>query len=221
MSEVTTNILNEDNLKIYLAAYEVPPEAQKPIKGGRLNNMTAIVPQFRIKILTKIFGAYGVGWYVESVSETIQKFEETGETLVRAELNLYTKIDGEWSKPAPGVGSAKLVAIEKGSPRLDDEAFKKARTDAFGACSQWIGVGGSVYWQGDPGGDKYQDNSYNNNNASTMATKKDIEDLVNDAKALGFNEANVATFFGVRTVAEIKTTSDGIKACREAMKQSR
>ena len=219
MSESKTNILNADNLKIYLAACEVPKEAQKPIQAGRLKGMTDINAMWRIKKVTELFGTCGIGWKVEIADETITEFEETKERLVKVVMNLRFWNNDCWSEPIPGVGTAKIVASEKNGKYLDDNAFKKARTDAFGACCKWLGIGGSVYWQNDPGENKYEDAVYVN--ATPMATKEDIISLVNDAKVLGFTEANVAMFFGVQKIEQIKTTKDGITSCREAMKQSR
>ena len=53
----------ETNLmEIYNKVREVPKEAQKTIRGGRLKGMTDINPMWRIKTLTEQFGPCGFGW---------------------------------------------------------------------------------------------------------------------------------------------------------------
>ena len=61
-----------NNLDLYNKVRTVPPEAQKPILGGRLKNMTDINPMWRIKTLTEQFGACGIGWYYDIVSERLE-----------------------------------------------------------------------------------------------------------------------------------------------------
>ena len=57
-----------DNMRIYNAVREVPPEAQKPIAGGRLKGMTDINPMWRLKRLTEMFGPCGLGWRYDIVA---------------------------------------------------------------------------------------------------------------------------------------------------------
>ena len=51
-----------DNMKFYNMGRTVPDEAKKPISAGRLKGMTDINPMWRIKRLTEMFGACGIGW---------------------------------------------------------------------------------------------------------------------------------------------------------------
>lgn len=67
------------NLDLYNAVREVPKEAQKTIRGGRLKGMTDINPMWRIKTLTENFGMCGVGWFY-SVLET--KMIPAGEEII-------------------------------------------------------------------------------------------------------------------------------------------
>ena len=57
-----------DNLYIYNQGRQVPQEAQKEIKAGRLKGMKDINPMWRIKKLTELFGPCGVGWKYRIVS---------------------------------------------------------------------------------------------------------------------------------------------------------
>lgn len=140
------------NLALYNRVREVPPEAQKPIQAGRLKGKTDINPLWRIQTLTREFGPAGIGWYTEIVR---QWNEESGnERAVYIKLNLYVKYAGEWSKPIEGFGGAMVVANEKNGLFLDDDAAKKAYTDAISQACRSLGIGADVYWANDA--TKYQ-----------------------------------------------------------------
>lgn len=141
-----------NNLRIYEKTREVPENAKKPIKGGRLSGMTDINPMWRVKTLTDLFGPCGEGWYTEIVSK---EFIPCGEEIVvQVELNLYYKIGEEWSKPINGTGGSKLVTIESKGAFINDEALKMAETDAISVCCKKLGFGADVYWSKD-GESKY------------------------------------------------------------------
>lgn len=139
-----------DKMSIYNSAREVPKEAQKTITGGRLNGMTDISPMWRVKKLTELFGPAGIGWRFDPpVFEEKQGVK--GEVMVHCFTNLYIKQDdsAEWSAPIPGVGGSMLIATEKGGQRTDDEAYKKAYTDAQSVACKALGIGADVYWSKD------------------------------------------------------------------------
>lgn len=142
-----------DNLEFYNKVRSVPAEALKPIKGGRLKGMTDVNPMWRIKTLTEQFGMCGVGWYFEPTSRFIEYFDNAKEAVATIAGNLYVKQDGEWSKPIYGEGGAKIVAEEKGGLFVDDDAFKKAYTDALSVACKSIGIAADVYFEKDT--DKY------------------------------------------------------------------
>ena len=137
--------MSKDNMTVYEQVRKVPAEAQKKITGGRLNGMTDINPMWRIQKLTEIFGMCGVGWYPEIVSERLEQGAD-GEVTAHTNINLYVKTDEGWSKPIPGVGGAKFTAEERGGLYTDDEAFKKAYTDALSVACKALGIGADVYW---------------------------------------------------------------------------
>ena len=140
------------NLALYNRVREVPEEAKKPIQAGRLKGKTDIAPLWRIQTLTREFGPAGLGWYTEIVK---QWNEECGnERAIYIKLNLYVKFNGEWSKPIEGFGGAMVVANESKGPFLDDDAAKKAYTDAISQACRSLGIGADVYWANDA--TKYQ-----------------------------------------------------------------
>lgn len=137
--------MSKENMTVYEQVRQVPVEAQKKITGGRLNGMTDINPMWRIQKLTEIFGMCGVGWYPEIVSERLEQGAD-GEVTAHTNINLYVKTGDGWSKPIPGVGGAKFIADERGGLYTDDEAFKKAYTDAMSVACKALGIGADVYW---------------------------------------------------------------------------
>lgn len=140
------------NLALYNRVREVPIEAKKDIQAGRLKGKTDINPLWRIQTLTREFGPAGIGWYTEVEK---QWTEECGnERAVYIKLNLYIKVDDAWSKPIEGFGGAMVVSNEKNGLYLDDDASKKAYTDAISQACRSLGIGADVYWANDA--TKYQ-----------------------------------------------------------------
>lgn len=139
-----------DKMSIYNASRAVPQEAQKKITGGRLSGMTDINPLWRVKKLTELFGPAGIGWKFDP-----PVFEEkpgvNGEVMVHCFTCLYIRQDEDttWSAPIPGVGGSMLITTEKNGQRTDDEAYKKAYTDAQSVACKALGIGADVYWDRD------------------------------------------------------------------------
>lgn len=138
-----------DYLKIYDAVRSVPEDAQKIIRGGRLNGMTNINPMWRIKKLTEQFGACGFGWYYDIKKMWLENSMTSDEIVANVEIDLYVKIGDEWSKPIRGVGGSMFLAQEKNGLHTDDEAYKKALTDAISVACKALGMGADIYWDSD------------------------------------------------------------------------
>lgn len=78
-----------------------------------------------------------------------EKTGAKGEVVVQCFTNLYVRQDdGEaWSAPIPGVGGSMLIALESTGLRTDDDAYKKAYTDAQSVACKALGIGANVYWK--------------------------------------------------------------------------
>lgn len=137
-----------NNLELYNKVRSVPVEAQKKITGGRLNGMTDINPMWRIKTLTEQFGACGFGWYTEVTNMWIDNGVD-GEAVANITIKLYVKIDGEWSQGIFGIGGANIITKESKGLRTDDEAYKKAYTDAISVACKALGIGADIYFEKD------------------------------------------------------------------------
>lgn len=176
-----------ENMRIYDQVRKVPQEAKKPINAGRLKGMTDVNPMWRIKVLTEVFGPCGDGWWTENEKYSVIP-ANAGEVVCVYELDLVYRLpDGTPSKPVHGVGGSCLVAKESKGLYVDDEAVKKAKTDALSVAAKAIGVAADVYYEQDS--TKY--NGRSNDNTKPVlcevcgkpiiaTTKRTVEQVAND-----------------------------------------
>lgn len=151
------------NLSIYEAVRAVPDNAKKAFNNGSFSG-TDINPMWRIKTLTEQFGPCGIGWYYEVLSERAETYGDTVMAIV--DLNLYIKVDGEWSKPIYGTGGNSLVKVTKQGAKPSDEGYKMALTDALSVACKALGIGADVYFEKDM-------TKYTANNIQPEPTPKD------------------------------------------------
>lgn len=137
-----------ENLELYNKVRKVPQEAQKEITAGRLKGKTDINPMWRIKTLTEQFGICGLGWYTELIRKELIEGAD-GEVVATVEINLYVKVNNEWSKPIYGIGGAMFISNERNGRYNDDDAYKKAYTDAISVACKALGIGADVYYAKD------------------------------------------------------------------------
>lgn len=165
------------NLRFYEAGRKVPQEAQKAFNNGKFSG-TDINPMWRIKKLTELFGPAGIGWYTEILSERSEKLMDDSVIAV-VDLNLYIRVDGEWSKPIYGTGGNVLVSSGKRGVTSSDEGYKMAYTDALSVACKALGIGADVYFEKDKS--KYTAASVAPQSAPGMATQEQIEWLGKNA----------------------------------------
>ena len=139
--------MNETNMQLYNAVSEVPKEAQREITAGRLKGKTDINPMWRIRTLTKHFGPAGIGWWTETLERWVDRNELTGEATANIRILLYVNNFNGENHPIEGIGGAMLIANEKGGQFTDDEAWKKAYTDAISVACKALGMGANIYWK--------------------------------------------------------------------------
>lgn len=134
-----------NNLDVYNALASVPKEAQKTIGAGRLKGMTDINPMWRIKKLTETFGMVGFGWKYVITDKRIVAGAD-GVMCAFVDIDLFVKVDGEWSDAIQGTGGSSFVASERNGLYTSDECFKMALTDAISVACKAMGMGADVYW---------------------------------------------------------------------------
>jgi len=171
-----------DNMRFYEAAREVPQEAQKAFNNGSFSG-TDINPMWRIKKMTELFGPCGIGWYYEITSERAEEHHDT--TMAIVDINLYIKVDGEWSKPIAGTGGNALVKTTKTGKRASDEGYKMALTDALSVACKALGVGADIYFSKDK--TKYSDSETANTGTGVSFRRGD--DRVGATPTTGSREA--------------------------------
>jgi hypothetical protein len=102
---------------------------------------TALKPQWMIKRLTEEFGPVGVGWGMgRPTFETVRGND--GEVLVYCVVDCW---HGFRDNVFFGVGGDKVIAKNRHGLFHDDEAFKKAYTDAIGNAFKFLGVGADIH----------------------------------------------------------------------------
>ena len=132
----------------------------------------SVSPYYLVKRLTERFGLCGKGWRVKHYETRVVESPKTGVVAVYVLLSLLYKEQGdtEWNEVGPHYGgdvafdSVKLERQRKNADgsfnavECDDEAFKKAYTDAFSKCCSWLGLGGDIH-DGLCDGNKYLNNT--------------------------------------------------------------
>lgn len=142
MTELEEN--TNPNLELYTKFADPPEWAKKIIKGGRINGMTDINPQWRIQCLTEMFGMVGIGWrYVIT-----RQWLETGianKVAAFTNIDLYVKVGDQWSEAIQGTGGSSFVTVEQNGAYVSDECFKMSLTDALSVACKMLGIGSKVY----------------------------------------------------------------------------
>ena len=159
-----------DNLHIYRQVSSVPEDAQKPFESSWGKTLTEINGMWRIQKLTELFGPCGEGWFTEVTRQERVDFPN-GEVCVFTDINLYLKDTktGRWSKPIRGTGGNRLVLKNADGLFIDDEAYKKAYTDALGIACKALGFGADIYWG-------RNDSKYDSGTATTASpSAKEVE----------------------------------------------
>lgn len=136
------------NLDVYEKVRAVPKEALKEIQAGRLRGKSDINPMWRIKELTNQFGICGIGWKYAITKQWLEQ-GGNGEISAFVNIDLFIKVDGQWSDAIPGTGGSSFVANEKNGPYTSDECFKMALTDAISVSCKALGFAADVYWKDD------------------------------------------------------------------------
>lgn len=141
-------------MELWNKVRSVPSGAVTEITGGPLRGKSNINPQWRMEELTRQFGPCGIGWKIEQIARW-KESTPSGDTAVFCEVNLYVRSsDGQWSQPIFGQGGNTLVrtSVEWHNGQqtivqhIDDEAYKKAYTDAVSVACKALGFAADIYY---------------------------------------------------------------------------
>ena len=133
------------NLEIWDKVKRPPTTALKPIQFGRLKGKSDINPQWRMQIMTEVFGPCGKGWKY-TIDKLWTEPGTEGQVFAFAQISLFAGGD-----LIPGIGGSMLLALDKNGLHHNDEAFKMATTDALSVAMKALGVAGDIYlglWDG-------------------------------------------------------------------------
>lgn len=134
-----------NNLDLYNKLKVVPQEAIKPIQSGRLKGKSDINPMWRIKTMTEHFGICGIGWKYVITKQWTETYGT--ETKAYCNIDLFVKVDGQWSDAIQGTGGSSEVTMERNGSYVSDECYKMALTDALSVAMKAIGVGADIYFE--------------------------------------------------------------------------
>ena len=179
-----------DNLHFYNLGREVPDSAKKPISAGRMKGSTDINPMWRIKKLTEMFGACGVGWYYVPTKKWLESYGE--EIACFVDIELYIKVDGEWSKPIYGNGGNMFAAKEKAGIHVSDECYKMATTDALSVACKQLGIGADVYFEKDK--TKY---------TSSNEIPDGLSEVCKELKRTGYGEKAILKTYKIDNISQM------------------
>lgn len=141
-----------DNMRLWSVLGRTNPNETKGFKRSGGFSGTAIKPMWVWQRLTEKFGPKGTGWGCEKPEFTITP--GAGQ-----EVLVYCTVEGWYTEGSGtcrvfGVGGDKVIATYSKGPTSDDEAFKKAYTDALMNAFKFIGVGADVHMG------RFDDNKY-------------------------------------------------------------
>lgn len=132
-----------ENTKLWDNLGRTDPSHTKAFTRGGGFKGTAIKPMWSYRRMTEEFGPCGLGWGVGEPAFQVVPAPE-GEVLVFCTASIWYRQD-EAECRVYGVGGDKAVGKNKYGLNSDDEAFKKAFTDAVTNALKLIGVGADVH----------------------------------------------------------------------------
>ena len=181
--EKNNDFMDNPNLSIFNKVRKVPDNALKQINAGRLKGMSDVNPVWRILAMTDTFGVCGVGWKYEITKQWTETYGN--EIKGFCNINMFIKVDGEWSDAIPGTGGASFVAMERNGAYVSDEVYKMALTDALSVAMKSIGVAADIYFsKGADLGTKYAINEQAaDGSLPTQSTDPNLEVILANIKA--------------------------------------
>lgn len=132
-----------ENTKLWDLLGRTDPSHTKAFTRGGGFKGTAIKPMWSYRRMTEEFGPCGLGWGVgDPVFQVVPGCD--GEVLVYCTASVWYRHE-ERDCRVYGVGGDKVVNKFSSGLKSDDEAFKKAFTDAVTNALKLIGVGADVH----------------------------------------------------------------------------
>lgn len=133
-----------DNLRIWNEIGKTDPAHTKGFSRAGGFKGTAIKPIYTEQKMTEIFGPCGIGWGINQPTFTTAPGSD-GQLAVYCTVSIWYREGDKVSQPIFGVGGDMVVVKQSAGLRTDDEAFKKAFTDAVGNAMKHLGMSADVH----------------------------------------------------------------------------
>ena len=122
------------NMKIWETLSKTNPNYTRTAPSSYGKRITTIDPMYQIQCMTEVFGPVGQGW-----KYTVEYKYQDG--LVFAEVCIHYCVHNNWFQYGPVCSVQNLSKRDK----LDDEAPKKAMTDAMTKAFSHLGMNADVF----------------------------------------------------------------------------
>ena len=159
------NMTNK-NMEIWEELEKTNPKYTKPINKG-WGTITTIDPMYQIKRMTHKFGPIGKGWSYNVNYHYTEK-------LIFAEVTVKYCLDSQWREYGP---ICSVAPLGKANGKLDDEAPKKAMTDALTKAFSHLGLCADVFLN-EFDGNKYVINDFEEQNSVKKTTGSTLNNNV-------------------------------------------
>ena len=127
-------------MRIWDSLCRTNPKFTKTAPSSYGKRITTIDPMYQIQCMTEVFGPVGQGWKYTVEYKHVDNEGYWG--LIYAEVCIHYCIHGEWFQYGP-VCSVQNLCKKNGT--LDDEAPKKAMTDAMTKAFSHLGMSADVF----------------------------------------------------------------------------
>lgn len=191
------------NMKIWDALSKTDPAHTKGFKRAGGFSGTALKPMWMVKRLTEQFGPIGEGWGMNEPQFNVVNGAD-GEVLVYCTVTCWHT---DKVNTFCGVGGDKVISKNKHGLFSDDEAFKKAFTDAVGNAFKFVGVGADIHMG------QFDDSKYVQQMEKEFAPKVENitdaqrEELMLLCKGLNFPVDRVLTAKKIADLSDLPATS--------------
>jgi hypothetical protein len=136
--------ISTENLALWDRLGKTDPSQTKGFNRAGGFKGTAIKPIYTEQKMTETFGPCGIGWGInEPTFQTAPGSD--GQLAVYCTVSIWVKQGDAVSAPIYGVGGDMVVVKQSAGLRTDDEAFKKAFTDAVGNAMKHLGMSADVH----------------------------------------------------------------------------
>lgn len=204
------------NTKLWDSVFHTDPtHTKKFIKGGGFSG-TAIKPFWLIKRATETFGICGIGWGWEEIENKMVA------GVWCSKVRVWFNYDGskgdiqQW-------GQTVMEGTNKNGAFVDEEAPKKAVTDAVTKCLSYLGFAGDVHMGKFDDSKYYEENKKEfikkGNNAATMGDKT-ANEIYGSSAAWGRAMDKIEAYWlSCKTLAELERVAKENKIHLDAVQQ--